>query len=292
MLAAVGEKGIVEVFDLASGQPLFQLELPVEGLRAVTWKADSKRIAASGWSTTVYIICTDQTTPAECPFGEVVSSFVAHNHSTLDLDWSLVDNKIATVSQQDQMLKLWDGETLELLNSIALGDPFQVAFSPSGDKIAVVDFMGSAYVLHSSLDLTTLRTVGPTDRPAYSIAWGATDATLAIGTGSPLATANLGNVYVWDDDQQRIIETYRLQNKVIYDVAWSPDDGKLAALSDDNVIHVWDRSTATTLITFGLQAGQTSSELTWDASGDHVIFGGGESTLPFRLPAFEDDPDK
>lgn len=292
MLAAVGEKGIVEVFDLASGQSLFQLELPVEGLLAVTWKADSKRIATSGWSNTVYIICTDQTTAAECSFGEVVSSFVAHNHSTLDLDWSLVDNKIATVSQQDQMLKLWDGETLELLNSIALGDPFQVAFSPSGDKIAVVDFMGSAYVLHSSLDLTTLRYVGPTDRPAYSIAWGWTDTSLAIGTGSPLATANLGNVYVWDDDQQRIIGTYRLQNKVIYDVAWSPDDRKLAALSDDNVIHIWDRTTNTKLQTFEVQADQTSSELAWNATGDHIIFGGGQSTLPFRLSVFENDSDR
>ena len=79
---------------------------------------------------------------------ESTRSLVAHDIQTVDMDISPDGATLATVGE-DGFARLWDAETLTLVEEIDLGRPATaVAFTPDGSQLAVSTARGGVRVFH------------------------------------------------------------------------------------------------------------------------------------------------
>lgn len=289
MLAGVGLGGIVRIYDLTSGMQIYDFEMSAERLIALSWSPDSRRIAVSGSEPYIYVLCVDQQIPAECTPGTLLTSIQAHEPYVLDVDWGPDGTRIASVNQQDQALSIWDADTYQLINTLYGGDPYKVDWNPNGTQLAVLDFMGYPWIVDASLDRSTKQTVGeggPFGLPTYTLAWSPDGVYLAVGKGIPQSNEGLGRIEVWNTAQDLMIAQFQNLGDVVTTVAWSPDGNRLASYSTDRNVRVWDIASQQLLTTIPVAVGEpiSSAAISWDASGNNVVFGGSEDILPVGLP--------
>jgi WD40 repeat protein len=285
MLAAVGQEGIVIIYDLATGQQLYGFNSPSGGLLSVTWSPDSRRVAAGGWSKFIYVWCVDQQSLTQCSPGKLLTSIEAHDPYVLDVAWSPDGTRIASVNQQDQAVKIWDANTYQLINGFYQGDPFKVEWSPDSQTLAVVDYLGGLVLIDASLEESTQHLIGPDNIPVYSVAWSPDGQKLAIGTGSPLATVDSSGVYIWDVNQDIEIANLQGHEQVVYTVSWNPNGDRIASYDEDRSVRVWDVATEQLIEVIPLDedTSMSGNSFAWSVSGETVIFGGGKMHLPIGL---------
>ena len=285
MLAGVGGQGIVIIYDLSSGQELYSFEVPAEVLLAVTWSADSRRIAVSGTEPFIFILCVDQQTPAQCTPGNLITSIEAHEPYVLDVDWSPDGTKLASVNQIDQALSVWDANKYKLINTLHRGDPYKVEWSPDSTELAIVNLLGGAWIVDASLDRSTIRAIGPTEEPVEAVEWSPNGLQLAIGIGYRGSGENQGGVYILDAVQGNVIANFQNLGDMVTDVSWSPDGTRLASYSTDKNIRIWDVTNQQLLAAISTvnETYISSHSITWDRFGNTVIYGGGETQLPIGL---------
>lgn len=181
--------------------------------------------------------------------GQLRHTLVGHTHNI----WSLAfhprpegTRHILTSSGADQMVRLWDVQTGQALNTLrghqyALSD---AALSSDGQLLAGVgnDQMIHLWSLQGSHSATTHRALSGHRGLLHTVALSADGQTLASAGRDPA-------IYIWDVANGQLCQTLYGHTRDIYRVAFHPNQDWLASASADGTVRLWDWRSGQLLVT-------------------------------------------
>ncbi len=146
----------------------------------------------------------------------------------------------------------------------------QVAWSPSGERLASAGADKTICIWDGNADRPSLRLIGH-EREVFSISWSP--------DGQRLASASWDNtVRVWDTTHGT--ELCRLDGHTaeVYAVAWSPEGNQIASAGRDRIILVWNADDGS--IQHSLQGHRdTVGGLDWSPDGTRLASAGHDATI-------------
>jgi WD40 repeat protein/serine/threonine protein kinase len=268
-LAAGGRDGTVHVWDAASGKKLRVLQAHKLLLRTVVFSSDGTRLAAweAGGTITIWNVDTgalvtevvhpgavtegawspddrllasghEDGTVTLCATqtGAPVVSLHAHGNAIYDLAWSPDSTRIATSSESDFYVNVWDvASQQKVLGPLRHSHGItSIAWEPNGQRIASGGF-DQALKLWDATTGREIVTLRGHDDTITSIAWGP-DGRLASAGGD-------GSIKVWDSLHDQESSVLPADSRRATSVAWSPDGRRVASAGDNGIIRIWDAAT-------------------------------------------------
>jgi WD40 repeat protein len=283
-LASASDDGTAKVWDAKSGKLLRTIadrDSSVSGVSTVRFSPDGKRLAGAIQDDTTVRIW-DTTT------GRQVYALKGHTANVTRLVFSSDGERLATASE-DHTVKLWEADTgRELLTFRGHGDGVAgVAFSPDGTHLASAGYDHTVRVWSLASGLLRFKIAGhgaPVTDVAYSpdghrIATTSLDGTiklwsaegghaaLAIRPATPIAGLVFSpdgkylaghdgrqpkEVVVLDAATAKEVRAFQGHAMQVAAVAYAPDGKRLASLSLDNTVRVWDARTGKAIRTLRL----------------------------------------
>lgn len=237
MLAGVAKNSLFRIWDTKTGKMLFDLPDLYPSPFSVTWSPNNKRIAAAGGDNIIRLWCVDRSSKPECQPGSFLTQFSAGRGPLLSIAWNIHD-VLATSSQEGLGLRTWDmRKDYEALAAIPWGDSTQIAWNPSGNRLAMA---GSGGLFTIAADLVNDRaTTYLSDQRigsginSWAVAWSPNGERIALGTVE-------GSIYLFDFATKDQIVALTGQTGTIHALAWNPDSVQLASASADGTIYIWD----------------------------------------------------
>lgn len=151
------------------------------------------------------------------------------------------DGTLVATTGRNGSVKLWDGETLKPLRSMAghAAAAWGVAFSPDGRVVASGSSDGTVRLWDAGSG-TAVRTLSPTGRGITAVAFHPDGSRLATTSWDRTAERGVwGVVKIWDPRDGRLVASWEHGVKPIVTVAWSPDGALLAAGTWDDDATLW-----------------------------------------------------
>lgn len=241
------------IIDSLTGQSLTNLNGHTANITAVSWDANSSRIATGS---------SDQSIRIWDISGTVIT-IINIQGSITSLAWSSDNATLvsARAASETTIIEVWDTTSWQLLRSIVRGSYFPkgMVISPDSTRLAI-----SVGATLSVLDLSTLSVLYtsqlPVDRPNFiqidQIDWNLDGSRIMGGTLN-------GLVYIWEsstgDLLQRLTASTRavegpvpivdLPYTWIRSIQWSPNDRQVLAASGEGTVTRWDASSGDVLAT-------------------------------------------
>jgi WD40 repeat protein len=306
-LASASDDGMVKLWDAKSGKLLRTIadrDSSINAVCAVAFSPDGTRLAGA--------ILEDATARIwDTATGRQLCKLQGHNANVTRLVFSPDGQRLATASE-DHTVKVWKSDTgQELVTLVGHVDGVAgVAFSPDGGRLVSASYDNTVRVWDSASGLMCFKLAGhaaPVMDVAYSpdgqrLATASLDNTIKLwnakgghatearrpagGTlarlvfspdGQHLAGGGgqqPGDVVVLDaatGKEVRILKGHEMQ---IAAVTYAPDGKRLASLSLDNTVRVWDTATGQALRTLrlgGKPSGETDARgLAYSADGKRL----------------------
>ncbi|MFN8418197.1 MAG: hypothetical protein U0528_02955 [Anaerolineae bacterium] len=122
----------VAIWDVDNASVLMRFDEQPERFSAIAWRANYDEVAIGTIAGNIYLWDIDN--------GLRYNSFAAHTEPILDLSWSPMGDKLATVGS-DIVVKTWDQPSTNILSALSLASyPSQVLWRPnSSTEVAVVE---------------------------------------------------------------------------------------------------------------------------------------------------------
>ncbi len=213
----------VEVTDAATGARVVRLEADEDGVFAVSWSADGRRIAVTGSATRIFDVRTWREI-ARLPSNDA------------DVAFEPSGDRLATVGDR---LRVWEGDDdveCQALVPHVIGANV-VAWSPDGQRIASADVVGGLAVheLFAAAEPLVLRRFAPNSgNSVWSLAWSSDGRSLAAGDFKGVVT-----IYDVDGAGQPVTLTGEHDGPIAR-VAFSADGGRVASIgARDGRMRVW-----------------------------------------------------
>ncbi|MBL8155579.1 MAG: WD40 repeat domain-containing protein [Anaerolineae bacterium] len=282
----------------------------VNGIIAVAWSPDGRRIALSGTNGLLQI---------RDPNNQLIHDFPGLTTDIMSVDWSPDSTKIVSGGDDGKVI-VWDAATGQQLADLpGFGEYiFQVAWSPDGTKIAAtgngfaprtslivwnaLNFQrlasrnaGDAFGISWKPDSSQIAvakgpgyvsiyapSLGPSiaayqiDAGVLCVSWSPDGSKIALGESIPGTTVN--KVEVRDASTGTLIATYTGQTEYITAVAFSPDSQHLASASADGTIKVWNLATGRQIATYTRPRTVTIS-IGWSPDGSKIAYASNTGTL-------------
>ena len=145
----------IKVWDVASGERLYTLGEPTDGINAIAIDPTGKMVAAAGLDKSIRIWAL------EAKAGRLLQSQIAHEDAILKLAWSPDGSKIVSASS-DKTIKVFKAPELTEIKTIAHQPDWTngLEFAPDGKTFAAGRYDGSLsiYDLNGFRDLAEVRT--------------------------------------------------------------------------------------------------------------------------------------
>lgn len=144
-------------------------------------------------------------------------------------------------------------------------DIWQIAYSPSGDYLAITSSLG---VLIYETDTLSLRGRLPGDTEILTASWSPNEEQIATGTKN-------GKIGIWNWAEEQELTSIAASSYGISSVAWSDDGDYLASLMGEGA-QIWDISSREKEAVF---SDKTVYSLAWSPSGDQLAGGALNATV-------------
>ncbi|KFZ19764.1 hypothetical protein V501_00497, partial [Pseudogymnoascus sp. VKM F-4519 (FW-2642)] len=173
----------------------------------------------------------------EDSWASLIQTLTGHSSSVSAVAFSPDGKQIASSSDDNETIKLWDARTGGLQKTLAghLGSVMAVAFSPDGKQIASGSY-------DETIKLWDARTGGLQKTLAGHSGW--VWAIAFSPDGKQIASgSNDGTIKLWDARTGDLQKTLEGHSSWIRAVAFSPDGKQIASGSYDKTIKLWDART-------------------------------------------------
>jgi WD40 repeat protein len=235
---ATGEKTNIQLWDLATGEPLSKIETTVDR-KTVGFSPDGKLLAADSADGSIRLL--DLTT------GRELRRFQGHTKPLSTLVFSSDGKMLA--SSNDQTTRIWDIETGNLLATLKghTRNVNWIAFSPDSRKVATAsqDETVKVWDAASGRELMTLKEhrAKVQSNPANLTPHQIVRVAFSPDGKRILASGFFINIAVWDAATGEALPPLSGHQAYIFAIAFSPDGKLMATGSEDRTILLWDVST-------------------------------------------------
>jgi eukaryotic-like serine/threonine-protein kinase len=200
--------------------------------------------------------------------GQYIGSIVARADIDLftDHDWSPNGNLIASMSEANYTVRVWNPLTGEETNSFDMEGDYSTSltWSPDSRHIAI----GSTTI--EIWDVVTETQVQPYFTTAAShLTWSPDGTRLGADFGYEY------QVVIFDMTNGNLLKAFDGHTELINQVSWSPDSRYLASASDDGTVRIWDAETGEAVDVF--EYGGEVYSVDWSPDGEYLAFGGSSS---------------
>jgi len=209
--------------------------------------------------------------------GERIGTYNGHNGAVWSCDVTRDTKRLVTASA-DMTMILWEAEGGQKLYQHSFDGPARYTEFSLGEREIVVTvdaFMGSdanIQVLTVSDDRNELSSpvmkLAPPGKGRITRAcWGPLNHTI-ISCGED------GNLYKWDTETGKVLETVEAHEKMVQDLEMSTDGTCFLTASLDKTAKLWDSSTLECIKTYN--GGRPLNTCTMSPLLEHIILGGGQ----------------
>ena len=270
MIAGAGQSGILRIWDAATGALIQEFQGITGGVNSVAWSPNSTRVASGGFDTIVRV--WDVST------GQLLAALTGHDGSVKVVAWSPDGSQIASASfspsSVEDSLRVWDGNTYQLIGHRNAGLITDMAWNPLGNEVATASFNQflSIRPITSAGTIETSRVAVEGDAPRWSVAWNSDGSLLATGDET-------GKIEILDTSTGNQTAVLVGHTDLVNALAWRPGDTKLASASEDNTILVWDTSTGQVVNTIPIEKEAFTTSIAWSPDGTQLAYGGENGTV-------------
>jgi WD40 repeat protein len=203
-------------------------------------------------------------------FDALELELVGHSSGVNSVDWSNDGSKILSGSW-DQTIKIWDGMTGELLNTLEghSGWVQSVSWNHDSSRIVSGSFDGTIKIW----DVVTcelLMTLSDGTFFVYSVSWNHDSDKIA-------SASNDGKVTIWNaatGKRLRILSGHTGDTRC---VSWNHDDTKILSGSDDTTIKMWNSANGELLKSLESHFDQVTS-VSWNGDSSKIVSGSKDET--------------
>jgi WD40 repeat protein/serine/threonine protein kinase len=235
-LASVSSDKTMIIWDTTTGAAILTLRGHTHEFVGLACSPDGRRLASASGDRTTKIW---DATPLDTKAGQETLTLRGHTDQIWGLAFSRDGRRLASASW-DATARVWDVQTgrEQFAFDKHIRIVFSVAFSPDGRRIA----SGSAQLTKDEPSPVKIwdATTGQEVLQPRSTAVGALDLAFSFGNGRWLvAGTEASDVTIWNATTGELVHTLK-QSPNVWGVAFSPDGRRLATLSREGIVTVYD----------------------------------------------------
>ncbi len=264
-------RGLVCIWDVATGKSLLRFIAGPAAVRDLSWSRDGKRLAAAGGkdnSVHLFDVAT----------GKELAAWSGHTDSVRMVAFSPDGNLVASGSR-DGTMRLWDPSTGKV--RVTLGGFARIhsnlAFAPDSKRLISggVDSTLHLFDVNTGKELRTWKQIDVVD----GLAFAPDGKTVAVGTRARLPLIGGGVVVLWDLEKGKERKRWRVQSdQTVSTIAFSPDGRWLVTGDSRHQVQVWETATGKRLTRL-LGHRDWALSVAWSADGKTIASGSIDGTV-------------
>ena len=195
-----------------------------------------------------------------------------HEGPVWSVAWDPSGRRLASAGN-DQTIRIWDGRSGQLIQSLSCSDGAGRLLGWSGDGLRLASVPADPVVhlweVASGRLLRSLKTTGRS--PIHALAWSPNESRLALATAE-------GTITLWDADSGQDEFALIGHQGSASSLQWSPDGHRLASSGQDGTVRIWDIVTHQDVLVLRGHTGPVWS-VAWSGDCRRLASAGADQTI-------------
>ena len=207
--------------------------------------------------------------------GDLLLSFTGYDTYVSTVNWNPINPNLLASVDILGLIKIWDIQTSYLIFSGGKAEfAFGLKWSPDGKQLVTTNGIAIVLVVLDSLNGVYFSTILPANMKDVSeiitVDWDPNQDIILSGT-------IVGNLTTWNVKQRHEVQTFNNGVAAINSAVFSPDSMKIASVSYDKALKIWDVATGNLIYT--LSTHSIAFDVSWSPDGTKIAYGGEGTTF-------------